>query len=59
MAIIKALEYMNGGFQWGTDIDLEKFFDTVNHDKLISMVIKDDKSSEIVLLIKNSLSVIL
>lgn len=36
MAIIKALEYMNEGFQWVVDIDLEKFFDTVNHDKLIS-----------------------
>ena len=38
MAIIKALEFMNDGFQWVVDIDLEKFFDNVNHGKLISLV---------------------
>ncbi len=52
MAIIKALEYMNEGYQWIVDIDLEKFFDTVNHDKLISLVMKDVKSGEIVSLIR-------
>ena len=55
MAIIKALEYMNDGFQWIVDIDLEKFFDTVNHDKLISLVMKDVKSGEIVSLIRKFL----
>ncbi len=30
MAIIKSLEYMNDGFQWIVDIDLEKFFDNIN-----------------------------
>ncbi|MFR6591673.1 reverse transcriptase domain-containing protein [Catenibacterium sp.] len=55
MAIIKALEYMNDGFQWVVDIDLEKFFDTVNHDKLISLVMKDVKSGEIVSLIRKFL----
>ncbi|MFR6592250.1 hypothetical protein [Catenibacterium sp.] len=34
------------------DIDLEVTFDTVNHDKLISLVMKDVKSGEIVSLIK-------
>ena len=55
MAIIKALEYMNEGYQWIVDIDLEKFFDTVNHDKLISLVMKDVKSGEIVSLIRKYL----
>lgn len=55
MAIIKALEYMNDGFQWIVDIDLEKFFDTVDHDKLISLVMKDVKSGEIVSLIRKFL----
>ena len=35
MAIIKGLEMMNDGYSWIVDIDLEKFFDTVNHDKLM------------------------
>jgi retron-type reverse transcriptase len=34
-AIITALDMMNDGYDWIVDIDLEKFFDTVNHDKLI------------------------
>ena len=41
--------------KWVVDIDLEKFFDTVNHDKLISLVMKDVKSGEIVSLIRKFL----
>ena len=55
MAIIKALEFMNDGFQWVVDIDLEKFFDNVNHDKLISLVMKNVKNGEIVSLIRKFL----
>lgn len=35
-AIIKALEFMNDGYLWVVDIDLEKFFDNVPKDKLMS-----------------------
>ena len=55
MAIIKALEFMNDGFQWVVDIDLEKFFDNVNHDKLISLVMRNVKNGEIVSLIRKFL----
>ena len=55
MAIIKALEFMNDGFQWVVDIDLEKFFDNVNHDKLISLVMKNVKNGEKVSLIRKFL----
>lgn len=55
MAIIKALEYMNDGYQWIVDIDIEKFFDTVHHDKLISLVMQEVKSGEIVSLIRKFL----
>lgn len=34
MAIVKLLEHFNDGYTWIVDIDLEKFFDTVCHDKL-------------------------
>ncbi len=37
-AVIKALEYLNDGYDWIVDIDLEKFFDNVPHDKLMSYV---------------------
>ena len=55
MAIIRALEYMNNGFHWVVDIDLEKFFDTVSHDKLITLVMKNVKDGEIVSLIRKFL----
>ena len=37
-AVGKALEYLNGGYEWVIDLDIEKYFDTVNHDKLISIL---------------------
>ena len=37
-AIDKVLEYLNEGFEWVIDLDIEKYFDTVNHDKLISIL---------------------
>ena len=37
-AIGKALEYLNEGYEWVIDLDIEKYFDTVNHDKLISIL---------------------
>lgn len=55
MAILKALEFMNDGYQWVVDIDLEKFFDNVNHDKLITLVMRNVKSGEIVSLIRKFL----
>ena len=36
--ILKILEYLNDGYIWMVDIDLEKFFDKVPHDKLMSYV---------------------
>lgn len=51
MAILKVLEFMNDGYQWVVDIDLEKFFDNVSHDKMISLIMKDVKCGEIVSLI--------
>ena len=37
-AIIKLLEYFNDEYLWIVDIDLEKFFDNVPQDKLMSFV---------------------
>lgn len=38
MAIQKLLNYFNEGSLWVVDIDLEKFFDCVPHDKLMTLV---------------------
>lgn len=34
-AILKAREYISDGYKWVVDMDLEKFFDSVNHDILM------------------------
>ena len=38
MAIRQLLVYLNEGYEWIVDIDLEKFFDNVPQDKLMSLV---------------------
>ena len=37
-AIEEVLQYLNEGYEWVIDLDIEKYFDTVNHDKLISIL---------------------
>ena len=55
-AVIKALEYLNDGYEWIVDIDLEKFFDTVNQDRLITIIGKTIKDGDVVSLIRKYLS---
>ena len=55
MAINKVTEYLNDGYTYVVDLDLEKFFDTVNHDKLISLLLKTIKDGEVVSLIRKYL----
>ena len=37
-AIDEVLQYLNEGYEWVIDLDIEKYFDTVNHDKWISIL---------------------
>ena len=55
MAIIKALEYFNDGYEWIVDIDLEKFFDNVPHDRLLRMVSDVVKDGNVVSLVNKFL----
>ena len=54
-AIIKALEYMNDGYEWIVDIDLEKFFDNVPHDRLLRLVSDVVKDGNVVSLVNKFL----
>ncbi len=50
-AIVKLLEYFNDGYTYIVDIDLEKFFDNVPQDKLMSLVgkiIKDPDTESLI-----------
>ena len=55
-AVIRALEYLNDGYEWIVDIDLERFFDTVNQDRLITIIGKTIKDGDVVSLIRKYLS---
>src|SRR5450631_811695 len=37
-AVEQAQQYIADGYRWCVDLDLEKFFDRVNHDKLIAKI---------------------
>jgi group II intron reverse transcriptase/maturase len=54
-AVLKAQEYIQEGYDWVVDIDLEKFFDKVNHDILMSRVARKVKDKKILLLIRRYL----
>ena len=54
-AVLKAKEYVAEGKRWVIDIDLEKFFDRVNHDILMARVARKVKDKYVLLLIRRYL----
>ena len=54
-AIMQALNYLNEGYDWVIDLDIEKFFDKVNHDKLISLIRNLVNEKEVLHLIRSFL----
>lgn len=54
-AIRKAEKYINEGFRWVVDIDLEKFFDKVNHDILMYKLSRDIPDKRVLKLIRRYL----
>jgi len=39
-AVLQAQANLNAGYEWVIELDLEKFFDKVNHDKLMGLLAK-------------------
>lgn len=54
-AILKAKKYINDGRRWVVDMDLEKFFDKVNHDILMSRLSRRIKDKRVLKLIRKYL----
>ena len=54
-AVEQARRYVGEGRRWVVDIDLEKFFDRVNHDILMARVARKVKDKRILLLIRRYL----
>ena len=43
---------MNDSNDWIVDIDLEKFFDTVNHDKLMTIIGRTIKDGDVISIVR-------
>lgn len=54
-ALKSSKEFINNGYKWSVDLDLEAYFDTVNHDKLIGLVYKEVKDIRVISLIRKYL----
>jgi RNA-directed DNA polymerase len=54
-AVKKCKEYIEEGYNWTVDIDLAKYFDSVNHDKLMRLVSEEVKDSRVLSLIRKYL----
>jgi RNA-directed DNA polymerase len=54
-AILQASKYISLGKEWVVDIDLEKFFDNVNHDRLMQRLSKGIGDKRLLRLIKSYL----
>ena len=54
-AVQRAREYIAAGHRWVVDVDLEKFFDRVNHDVLMARVARRVKDRRVLLLIRRYL----
>ena len=55
LAIDRVLTHLNNGYEWIIDLDIEKYFDTVNHDKLISILRENVNDSHTLHLIRSFL----
>ena len=54
-AVLKAREYIRSGKRWVIDMDLEQFFDEVNHDILLSRISRKVKDRRVLYLIRQYL----
>jgi len=54
-AVKKSKEYIETGYTWTVDIDLARYFDTVNHDKLMRLLSETIKDGRVLSLIRKYL----
>jgi RNA-directed DNA polymerase len=55
-AVMQANQYLNEGYDWVIELDLEKFFDKVNHDKLMGLLFKKVADKRTLTLIRSYLN---
>ncbi len=55
-AVMRAQENLNEGFEWIVELDLDKFFDRVNHDKLMGLLTRRIEDKRTLRLIRSFLN---
>lgn len=55
-AVLQAQINLNEGYEWVVELDLEKFFDRVNHDKLMALLVKKITDKRTLKLIRSYLN---
>ena len=55
-AVLQAQKNLNEGYEWVIELDLEKFFDRVNHDKLMGLLAKKISDKRTLKLIRSYLN---
>ncbi len=51
-AVARAQDYLASGYRWVVDMDLEKFFDRVNHDRLMARLARRIQDKRVLRLIR-------
>ena len=54
-AIYKIRGYAEDGYEWAVLLDLSKYFDTLNHEKLLNLLRKEIKDERVIQLVKRFL----
>ena len=54
-AILKIRGYVFDGYEWAVELDLSKYFDTLNHEKLLNLLRKEVTDERVIQLIKKFL----
>ena len=55
-AVLQAQANLNEGYEWVVELDLDKFFDRVNHDKLMGLLAKKITDKRILKLLRSYLN---
>jgi group II intron reverse transcriptase/maturase len=55
-AVRKARQYVEEGYEWAVDLDIEKFFDRVNHDILMARVARKVTDKRVLTIIRRYLA---
>lgn len=54
-AITRVKEYAEGGYRYAVSLDLSKYFDTLNHERLLNLLRKEIKDERVIQIIKRYL----